>query len=260
MKKFLSVLLAVMSAAVACNDDMVLTPGASLATESPIVEDECAIFRIALNNYSAAEAVTFPVTFGGDAVKGEDYSVSTEAFICGGDEPVTEITVTALKFGTGRKMSVSLGLPEGWTGGKYLVSEYELPDNLGYLSFERDTLYMTDSLDVTLKLYDADGGIKKLVKGGDVTVSVDTVKSTAIEGTDFRFKGDRKVVIAPGTGYGIVSLEHIGEDADPEHNKIVLSFQTGDRYGTGQYAETEIIIEAPESDSDSGSDSDTIEG
>jgi len=68
------------------------------------------------------------------------------------------------------------------------------------------------------------------------------------------------VVIAPGTGYGIVSLEHIGEDADPDHNKIVLSFQTGDRYGTGQYAETEIIIEAPESDSDSGSDSDTIEG
>lgn len=258
MKKFLSVLLAVMSAAVACNDDMVLTPGASLATESPIVEDECAIFKIALNNYSVAEAVTFPVTFGGDAVNGEDYSVSAEAFVCGGSEPVTEITVTALKFGTGRKMSVSLGLPEGWTGGKYLVSEYELPDNLGYLSFERDTLYMTDSLDVTLKLYDADGGIKKLVKGGDVTVSVDTVKSTAIEGTDFRFKGDKKAVIAPGTGYATVFLEHIGEDVNPERNKIVLSFLIDGRFGKGQYAETEIIMEVPESDSESGSDS--IEG
>ena len=264
MKKFLFPLLAVLTIAAACNtEEIKVFPAASFVAAVPAMEDECAIFKIALHNYSGEEPVSFPVTFGGDAVRDVDYKVSADAFTFGVDS-VAAITVTSLKFGTGRSVVANLELPDGWEGGRYLTSEYALPDNLGYLSFERDSLYMTDSLAVTLRLYDADGRYKSLVKGDEIAVFVDTEKSTAVEGTDFRFVGNKSVVIEPGTGAGIVSVKLIGEEVSPGHDKIVLFFEPGDRFGTGQFAETEITIGVPEPDLDSDStqdsDSDSIEG
>ena len=256
MKKFLFPLLAVLTVAAACNtEEIKVFPAASFVTASPVIEDECAIFKIALHNYSVGESVSFPVTFGGDAVRDVDYAVSAEAFAFGVDS-VAAITVTTLKFGTGKSLIATLELPEGWEGGRYLTSEYTLPDNLGYLSFERDSLYMTDSLAVTLKLFDADGRGKSLVKGDEVAVSVNTEKSTAVEGVDFCFAGEKSVVFGPGKGFGTVSLKLIGDEVPPGRDKIVLLFQPGDRYGTGQYAETEIIIKNLETEQDS----DSVEG
>ena len=236
-------LLAAVSFA-ACNpDEAKESPAVSFETALPVMADGSATFKIVVNNYTGTDPVTIPVIFGGTAVKGEDYSVSAEEFVYGGETPVTAITVTALKYGTGKTVSLTLGLPEGWIGGNYTMSEYELSGKLGYLSFERKTQLMTDRVIASLNIFDANGAPKALVNGDEITVSVNTEKSTAIEGTDFKFADDKKaVVIAAGASTGDITLELIGDELAEGHDKIVLTFSAGDKYELGQYFETEITI------------------
>jgi hypothetical protein len=247
MKKFLFSLIAIVSIAVACNpEESKDAPAVSFETALPVVSDASASFKIAVNNYSGTTAVEIPVIFGGDAVKGVDYSVSAESFVYGGDNPVTEIVVTALKFGTGKKVSLSLDLPNGWVAGNYSESEFVLSDKLGYISFERKSQFMTDMVIATVNLYDANGNPKALVNGGEVEVAVVTDESTAVEGTDFKFSDKKVVVFAPGAKSGTVKLELIGDDVADGHDKIVLAIVTGEKYELGQYVKSEITIAGSE--------------
>ena len=67
----------------------------------------------------------------------------------------------------------------------HLTSEFALADKMGYLSFERNSLYMTDVVVATVNLYDGNGNPLALVNGDEIEIEVDTEASTAIEGTDF---------------------------------------------------------------------------
>ena len=247
MKKILFSLLAIVYIAVACNpDDAKERPAVSFETALPVISDADATLKIAVNNYSGTDAVEIPVVFGGDAVKGEDYIVSAESFVYGGENPVTEIVVTALKFGTGKKVSLSLDLPGGWTAGNYAMSEFVLPDKLGYISFERKSQFMTDMLIATVNLYDVNGNPKVLVNGGEVEIAVVTGESTAIEGTDFKFSDKKVAVFEPGAKSATVKLELIGDDVAEGHDKIVLSIVPGEKYEMGQYVKSEITIAGSE--------------
>ena len=243
MKKFLLLLFVVLALVAACNSEEIKqSPAASFATEFPFIEDGVAILKIAVLNPSPTDTVVFPVRFAGDAVMGEDYTVSAEELVYGGDSTKTSITVTPLKFGTGKKVAATLELPEGWLGGKYVVSEFELSGKLASLSFERDSLFMTDSIVVSLALSDTTGRPVYLVNGDEIAVSVNTEKSTAIEGTDFMFADGSTVAIAPGSRSGAITLKRIGESVTAGRDKIVLSVLPGDRYESGLHPETEIFM------------------
>lgn len=246
MRKIFVLLLATVAVAVACTPESKVKPAVSFETALPITADASATFQIVVQDYTANEAVSIPVKFGGDAVKGVDYTVSAEEFVYGGENPVTAITVTSLSFGTGKKMTMTLDLPVGWIGGNYIMSEYELSEKLGYLSFERKSQFMTDMMIATVNLYDSEGQPKALVNGDTIEISVDTENSTAVEGTDFKFTGEKAIVVEPGASFGTVKLELLGEDVAAGHDKIVLSFVNGDKYDLGQYIKTEITIAGSE--------------
>lgn len=243
MKKFLLLLFVVLAVVAACNSEEIKqSPAASFATEFPFMEDGNAILKIAVLNPFPTDTVVFPVRFAGDAVMGEDYTVSAEELVYGGDSTRTSITIVPLKYGTGKKVAASLELPEGWLAGKYVVSEFELSDKLACLSFERDSLFLVDSIVVGLALSDADGRPVYLVNGDEIAVSVNTEKSTAIEGEDFRFADSKTVVIGPERRSGTITLKRIGETIAEGRDRIVLSILPGDRYELGQFPETEIAI------------------
>ena len=247
MKKFLFALLAVVAVAAACNpEDAKELPAVSFEAALPVISDASATFNIVALNYTGSEPVTIPVTFGGDAVKDVDYSVSAEAFIVGGENPVTSITVTSLTYGSGKTVTATLEPPTGWTSGNIMTSEFALADKMGYLSFERNSLYMTDVVVATVNLYDGNGTPLALVNGDEIEIEVDTEASTAIEGTDFKFSGKKAVTIEPGTTSGTVTLELIGEEVVAGHETIVLKVVTGAKYELGQYEKTNITIAGSE--------------
>ena len=128
MKKKLAFMCIAASVFAACTleDDSANLPSLSFESAVPVAADGTATFKIVTANYTAAEAVTIPVTFTGAAVLDTDYTVSAEAFVIGGEAPVTEITVTALNYGTGKDVTLTLSVPEGWTGGKYIASTFTL--------------------------------------------------------------------------------------------------------------------------------------
>ena len=247
MKKFLFALLAVVAVAAACNpEDAKNSPAVSFETALPVISDASATFKIVTQNYTGSEAVSIPVVFGGDAVKGVDYSVSAEAFVVGGENPVTSITVTSLTYGSGKTVTATLEPPTGWTGGTHMTSEYALAGKMGYLSFERNSLYMTDMVVATVNLFDENGQPLALVNGDEIAIEVDTEKSTAVEGTDFKFAGKKSVTIEPGAQSGSVTLELIGEEVAAGHETIVLKVVTGAKYDLGQYEKTNITIAGSE--------------
>ena len=82
-----------------------------------------------------------------------DYTISGDRFVFGGENPVDSIVVTTLKLGTGRTLSLSVDVPEGYAAGKYLTSEYTLQDKLAFFSFSKNLnhclseLYLSSTVD-----------------------------------------------------------------------------------------------------------------
>ena len=155
MKKIFAIMMAALAFA-ACTEEKVL-PAVSFGSALPITSDGDATFTIAVNNYEGTDAVTIPVVLGGDAVEGVDYEVSAKAFVYGGAEPVTSITVTTLKYDTGKKVVLTLDAPEGWALGNYAMSEYVLPSKLGWVSFMNKKAGMSATATLTVSLYDGEG-------------------------------------------------------------------------------------------------------
>ena len=244
MKKIIFTLATVataLMALVACEKEPA-TPLAEVSFKSvaPAMEGDVANFTIVVKDYTGTEAVEIPVEFSGDAVKDEDYKVSAEKFIVGGAAPLMTIQVTPLKFGTGRKVVLKLVPPTGFKPGQYLLSEAPLAPKTGYLSFELKKAKMTETVTVELGVYDGAGKALKVEKDVVVPISVDK-KSTAIEGTHFKFKDKKEVVIKAGSLKGTVELEIIGEP-EAGKDKIVLAFDPGMKFDLGQNATTEIKI------------------
>ena len=243
MKKFFAVMCAFAVVLSACTSKEETTlPSVSFETAVPVSSDGTATFKIVTVDYTATEAVTIPVTFGGEAVLGTDYSVSAEAFVLGGDSPVTEIVVTALAYGTGKDVTLTLDLPQGWKPGNYTSSSYTLPAKLGWVSFVNKKAGMTDKASIAIGIYDAEGKALKLTDGDQIAVSVNTEESTAVEGTHFSFEGEKAVTVAAGESTGVVVLNMIGDAVVEGADKLVLELDPGAKYDLGANRKVTITI------------------
>ena len=241
MKKIFAMMLAALTLSVACTEEEAL-PAVSFESALPVLADGQATFSIAVSNYTGAEAVTVPVTLGGDAVEGEDYTISAKEFVIGGASPVTEITVTTLKFETGKKVSLTLNAPAGWTLGNYPTSECEMSSKLGWVSFVGKKGGLSSKGDFKIGLYDEESRSLRLGSEYEITVAVDTENSTAVEGTHFKFSGEKKVTIALGESEGVLSLEMLGDAVVADHDKIVLTLDPGEKFNLGETGKITITM------------------
>lgn len=245
MKRFILAFAAAIALFAACNPaDKDYKPTVSFETAVPVVSDGVATLKITTSGFTTADPVTIPVAFGGDAVKGTDYEVSAEAFVIDGNASVTSITVTPLVYGSGKTISATLAQGDTYDFGKYPTSQWTLADRLGVLSFTTNKYMMTATASVQIGVYDNEGNGKKLETATEIEVEVDETKSTAVLGTHFQFKDDKaSATIDSGESLGTVDLEFISLEEGKD--KIVLKIKDDNRFGQGQYIETEITVVGP---------------
>lgn len=243
MKKFYVLALAAMTLLAGCKKDSATLPSVSFETAVPTTVDGTSVLSISAY-YTGTEAVTIPVKFSGDAVKGTDYTVSAEAFVIGGASPVTSIIVTPVDYTSKKTVKASLELPEGFTAGKYVTSEFALSGPVGVISFSSKRGLLTAAAVISADVLTADGStLLPLQNGDEIAVSVNTEKSTAVEGTDFKFKNDKKaIVIEPMKSSGSVELEYIGSETVEGNKTIVLDIALNGKYSGGQYISTSIEV------------------
>ena len=240
MKKIFFAFCALVAVAAACTQENKVTPAVSFETALPVVAGEVATYTIAVADYAGTDPVTIPVTFGGDAVKGVDYEVSAEAFVWGGTEPVTSIKVTTLVFDDSKKVSLTLTAPEGWTVGNYPMSESNLAGKLGYVSFEKSSLGLTGSAEVTISIYDKQGNAKVLEN--DVTFAISVAESsTAKEGEHFTLS-TKNVTIPAGSKSATFTVAIKGDEAVAEHDQFTLVLDPGAKFSIGNYDELAVVI------------------
>ncbi len=245
MKRIIILLAAAVAFLASCQDEITLNPAASLFSDKPELKDETAIFRLAVANVAdSSQAVVFPVRFEGTAERGTDYSVSADAFVFGGESPVEAITVTTLKRGTDKTLSLILDLPEGFDGGRFLSAGYTLHDKYAYISFDNAACMLADSLDLPFKLTDREGRTRSISKEAKISLSVNKEKSTAVEGEDFMFADSSWFTVPAGNTGGSFKLESLKPSIDPGRDKLVLGIGVEDSegFGSGEITEIEISL------------------
>lgn len=240
MKKLFFMICTLAAVAVACTPETAVTPAVSFETAVPLTAGEVSTFTITVADYSGTEPVTIPVTFGGTAVKGTDYTVSADAFVWGGENPVTSIKVTTLVFDDSKTVTLTLDVPEGWIAGNYPMSQANLSKKLGYVSFEKASLGLTGSAEILVSVYDGTGKTIALENDAELTVSV-AEASTAEENTHFTLSS-KTITIPAGSKSAKFTVEMVGDEAVAEHDKIVLVLDPGAKFSIGDYQEIEIAI------------------
>lgn len=248
MKKYLFALLAVAALFTGCEKSKEQPlPEVSFETASPILSDDgVATFRI-VSDYKGQDAVTIPVKFSSTngAVAKTDYTVSAEAFVLGGAQPLTQISVTPLVYGSKKDVSAEIVIPEGFKAGKFTKSSFVISEKLGYVSFSMSKSIMTDNIEVGISVFNDKGHEQKVSVDTEFEVKVNTEKSTAVEGTHFKFTNGKSVKVEKGKSSAAVKIELIGEDADAEHNLLVLELVESQKYAFGDKISTKVEISGP---------------
>lgn len=248
MKKYLFALLAVAALFTGCEKSKEQPlPEVSFETASPLLSDDgVATFRI-VSDYKGQDAVTIPVKFSSTngAVAGTDYTVSAEAFVLGGAQPLTQISVTPLVYGSKKDVSAEIVIPEGFKAGKFTKSSFVISEKLGYVSFSMSKSIMTDNIEVGISVFNDKGHEQKVSVDTEFEVKVNTEKSTAVEGTHFKFTNGKSVKVEKGKSSAAVKIEFIGEDADAEHNLLVLELVESQKYAFGDKISTKVEISGP---------------
>ena len=245
MKRFISALIIISALVVSCAKDVTLTPGISFFTPTPEIYEETAVFQIVGQPFTSADSLRIPVTFGGTAQKGVDYEVSAENFVLTKESLTSAITVSTKKLGTGKTVSLTLQIPEGFVAGKYPTAEFTLQDKFGYLTFETPESFLADTTSYAIVLCDSTGRMKAISQETPVSFSVNTEKSTATEGVDFEILSSIATIPA-GAGYAVVDIAPLKTSFGDGKDKVVLDIHADEKFETGLNTELEITIIRPE--------------
>lgn len=241
MKRIIYI-LTLAAAIVSCQKELTLEPAVSFFGASPEIREETAVFRLAFANITDSTERVIPVRIEGTAEKGIDYTISGDRFVFGGENPVDSIVVTTLKLGTERTLNLSIEVPEGYAGGKYLTSGYTLQDKLAFFSFSKAYQMVSDSLDITFQSFNKDGKAKALTRDTEIFLNINTEKSTAVEGEDFVFADSSRFVIKNGQAQGSLRLKALNPHPADGKDKIVLNLSYDEKYGPGATTEMEISL------------------
>lgn len=168
-------------------------------------------------------ATDIPVTFGGTAVKGKDYTVSAEKYTMGGSSRMTTITVTAKdNYDEAKTITMSLAGNVATGDNPNATIQLGAQDKRLY-SFSQKAYVLGNEVEVELDLLNIKDA-SNYVADEDITVAVaaDPLASTAVEGTNYEFV-NKTAVVKKGTGKCTFKLKALQLDA--EKNVIVLKPQ-----------------------------------
>ncbi len=175
-----------------------------------------------------ATATDIPVTFGGTAVKGEDYTVSAEKYTVGGSSAVTTITLTAKNNFTEAK-TITMSLSGAETGANPTTTINLGVQDKRLYSFAQKAYVLGSETEVEFDLLNIKDG-SAMVAENDIEVSVyaDPLLSTAVEGTNYEFE-NKTAVIKKGESKCTFKLKTLTLDA--ANNVIVVTPQVTEAEG-----------------------------
>ncbi len=159
---------------------------------------------------------------------------------------IDTIVVSTKKLGTGRTVSLNLEIPQGFVAGKYPTSEFTLQDKFGYLTFEMTRSFVADTTSYAVVLCDSTGKIKALSQDTPVSFSVNTEKSTAVEGVDFEIVSSADAIIPAGGAYAVLNIAPLKTSFGDGKDKVVLDVHADEKFETGINPQLEITIIRPE--------------
>ena len=220
-------------------------PVLSLAASATVMQNSAVTLELKVEGEAdLTEAVTVPVTFAGTAKMNEDYTVSADCFVLGGDGEQLQITVSPLgNFDSAKTITAELGQVEGFTvsNGKCTIEQSPM-QRITY-SFHSRNAVMSSEVTVQMDLY-VNGNSYTVEQDVVIPVEVDTEASTAVEGTHFAFDGAKEVVVKQGKSSGSVTLKLLAEEEG--HDVLVLKptaeFTANPAFVRGDYNTLTITI------------------
>lgn len=173
-----------------------------------------------------------PVTFSGEAIKGSDYTVSSEKYIADGNAENLTISISAKNnFSTPKVIIMNAGDAKT----TILLGKR---DAMLY-SFESASYVLAQEVEVRVGILNARTG-EYMSAPNDVEVKMGVADtSTAVEGTNFEFV-NKSAVIKKGSNYCTFKLKKLNYEKDKD--LIVLKPQVTEEEGfiEGQYPTTEV--------------------
>ena len=170
MKKLFPILLMLVAAVfTACSSDDDNTFKVSFESANYTLTKGSLNINITAAN-APATATDIPVTFGGTAVKGEDYTVSAEKYTVGGNSAVTSITVTAKNNFTEAK-TITMSLSGAETGANPTTTINLGVQDKRLYSFAQKAYVLGGETEVEFDLLNIKDG-SQMVAENDIEVSV----------------------------------------------------------------------------------------
>ena len=246
MKRIISALIIATALMMSCTEDVELKSGVSFLTPEPEIYEETAIFQIIAQPFTSVNSLRIPVTLGGTAQKGTNFEISSEYFTLSKDSLLDTIVVSTKVLGTGKTLSLSLNIPEGFTAGRHVESGFKLQDKYGYLTFEYPEAAISDTTRFAVAVTDSTARAKVLSRKTPVSISVNKERSTAVEGVDFELLGEDTMNIEAGSYYASFTVVPLKTVFDDGKDKIVLSLSETEKFNVGLYPDVEITIVATE--------------
>lgn len=192
--------------------------------------------RLIVSN-APATATELPVTFGGNAVQGEDYTVSATKYVIGGNSQMLSIDVTAKNnFSTPKNITMSVS---GAASASTTIN-LGVKDKMLY-SFSQKAYVLGGETEVVLNLLNSKTG-EALTAENDINVTIaPDAKSTAVEGTHYEIL-NKTATILKGTSACVFKLKAL--KTEEGKNSIVLAPQMKESEGfvAGRFPMTTVSM------------------
>lgn len=224
MKKMRTLLILFLSvfALAACSDDD--SPTVSFSKNAYVMLADKDLEVVVNLSQVAGSDIEIPVTIGGSAEKGTDYEMSAENFIVKAGESSAKMVISPKdNYDEDKVIIFNLGSVAGYDMGTNQVVTVAITPKEKYLyTFEKEFSVLENSLDVVMKIFDAEGN--KVIPSKDVHIPFEIDESsTAVLGTTFSVEDDlTEFVIPAGESEGKITLNYI-ENTEVDKNKLVLS-------------------------------------
>lgn len=225
MKRIFSLLLALPLLMSACSNDDSEAKIATISFERQalLLPDGSTDINLQVTGMDAASAQEYIIDlqFSGTAAE-DDYELSSDHFVVGGNNPITTIKITTKNFDTKSKnLIIKLVPPKGFVLGANPETTVTLgaQEQIIY-NFLLASMELKQTVSPQIELWTMDMNWYDITEETHIPVVVNTQKSTAVLGEHFEFVGEPEFVFMPGDEDASVTLKFLKKEEGKD--KIVL--------------------------------------
>lgn len=192
--------------------------------------------------------VSIPVTFGGTALEGVDFTAPEKNITLKAGETETSLTLSRIEESIGddnKELYVNLQkAPEGFSLGLMNYASITLLSNNGVImSFSENTGKVGFTGDFEINLGTMSGGRHKVKVATTFNLEIDE-SSTAIEGVHYEFTDGAKVTVPKNKYQGTFSIKLLKKEEGKD--KLVLRLANKDGYAVGSNGIMTITLKGPD--------------